>query len=162
MATKFKRRGRKVDKTGRNSDHQYWNFPYSMAQCAALRLMSGHALKLLVELRSRYNGFNNGKIILSYEEACRLLAMSKGTVKRAFDELQNSGFLKLVTPGTWYGRRASEWCLTFVERNGQPPTDDWKLWQPPSRPAPPLKIKPRYPNGMPQCIDGSKLVPGER
>ena len=159
MVSTFKRRGRKTDKTGRNSDHQYWNIPYSMAQSPAVRLLKGHALKILIELRARFNGYNNGKIILSYEDACRTLGMSKATVKRAFDELQEVGFIKLIKQGRWHGRMASEWCLTFENCDGQPATHEWKHWQPPKRRAPPQKIKPRYPNGMPACFDGSETVP---
>ncbi len=155
MSRTYKRRGRKPNKTGRNSDHQYWQFPYSLAQSAAVRLLSGPALKILTELRCRYNGYNNGRIILSYEEAARLLGMSKSTVKRAFDELQKVGFIVLVKQGVWHGRKASEWCVTFVERDGLPATNDWKQWQAPVRPLPPKKIKPRYPNGIPACFDGA-------
>ena len=158
MISVHKRRGRKTDKTGRNSAHQYWNLPFSMAQSPAVRLLNGHALKILVELRARYNGYNNAKIILSYEDACRTLAMSKATVKRAFDELQEIGFIRLIKKGRWHGRMASEWCITFEKCEPVPATHEWKEWQAPSRPSPPKKIKPRYPNGIPACFDGSATV----
>lgn len=49
-----------------------------------MRQLSGPALKVLVELRCRYNGSNNGKVTLSLDEAARLLGLSKTTAKRAF------------------------------------------------------------------------------
>ena len=133
-----------------------------MAQSPAIRLLNGHALKVLIELRTRFNGYNNGKIILSYEDACRTLGMSKATVKRAFDELQEVGLIKLIKQGRWHGRMASEWCMTFENREGQPPTHEWKQWQAPIRPPAPQKVKPRYPNGIPACFDGSDAVLGAK
>ena len=162
MSPRYKRNGRKVGKDGRNSEHQYWNLPYSMLQSPAYRLIAGPALKVLHELRSRYNGFNNGRISLSYEEAASLLALSKSTVRRAFDELKEVGFIVLEKQGQWYGRKASEWRLTFVEFNGLPAANEWKYWQAPQRRNPPQKIKPRYPNGIPSCFDGAAAVPSAK
>jgi DNA-binding transcriptional regulator YhcF (GntR family) len=42
---------------------------------------------------------NDGKIFLSYEDAASQLALSKSTVKRAFDELQVVGFIVLMRQG---------------------------------------------------------------
>ena len=79
MTSPHKRNRRKVSKDGRNSEHQYWNLPYTMIQSPAYKLLSGAALKVLHELRSRFNGFNNGKIFLSYEDAASQLAISSVT-----------------------------------------------------------------------------------
>jgi biotin operon repressor len=159
MTSPHKRNRRKVNKDGRNSEHQYWNLPYSMIQSPAYKLLSGSALKVLHELRSRFNGYNNGRIFLSYEDAASQLAMSKSTVKRAFDELQVVGFIVQTAVGKWYGRKASEWRMTFEVSNGHPATHEWKQWQAPQRRKPPQKIKPRYSNGIPQCFDGAEPVP---
>jgi DNA-binding transcriptional MocR family regulator len=159
MTSPYRRKGRKVGKDGRNSEHQYWNLPYSMMQSPAYRLLSGSALKVLHELRGRFNGYNNGRIFLSYEDAASQLAMSKSTVKRAFDELQVVGFIVLKRQGVWHGRKASEWRVTFESTEGQTATHDWKQWQAPQRRKPPQKIKPRYPNGIPACFDGAEPVP---
>jgi hypothetical protein len=162
MASPHKRKGRKVGKDGRNSDHQYWNLPYSMMHSAAYRLLTGSALKVLHELRGRFKGYNNGKIFLSYEDAASQLAMSKSTVKRAFDELQVVGFIVQTAEGKWHGRKASEWRITFESTEGQPATHEWKQWQAPQRRKPPQKIKPRYPNGIPTYFDGAEPVPETR
>lgn len=160
MTSPHKPKRRKIGKDGRNSEHQYWNLPYSMMQSAAYRLLSGAALKVLHELRSRFNGYNNGKIFLSYEDAASQLALSKSTVKRAFDELQAVGLIVLTRQGRWHGRKASEWRVTFESTEGQPATHEWKQWQAPQRRNPPKRIKPRYPNGIPACFDGAEPVPG--
>jgi DNA-binding transcriptional MocR family regulator len=131
-----------------------------MMQSPAYRLLSGPALKVLHEMRSRFNGYNNGRIFLSYEDAASQLALSKSTVKRAFDELQAVGLIVLIRQGRWHGRKASEWRMTFENTEGHPATHDWKQWQAPQRRKPPQKIKPRYPNGIPACFDGAEPVPG--
>jgi hypothetical protein len=158
MSSPHKPYRRKVGKNGRNNFHQFWSLPYSMSQSPAYRLLSGSALKVLHELRSRFNGYNNGKIFLSYEDAASQLAMSKSTVKWAFDELQVVGFIALMRQGVWLGRKASEWRVTFENTDGHPATHEWKQWQAPQRCKPPQKIKPRYPNGIPACFDGAEPV----
>lgn len=162
MKSPYKRRRAKVGKDGRNSEHQYWNLPYSMMRSPAYKLLSGAALKVLHELRSRFNGGNNGQIFLSYEDAASQLALSKSTVKRAFDELALVGFIVRTAEGKWYGRKASEWRMTFENSNGHAATHEWKQWQAPKRRKPPQKIKPRYPNGIPEYFDGAEQVPGAR
>lgn len=159
MPSTYKRRGRKTNKTGRNTENQYWNFPYFLAQSSAFRLLSGPAVKVLIELRCRFNGFNNGKISLSLDEAAVLLGMSKSTGKRALEELKEVGFVRLAKQGVFLGRRASEWRITFESMAGEHATHDWKQWQAPSRRPAPQKIKPRYPNGIPACFDGDEPVP---
>ena len=150
-----RRRGRKADRTGRSEDIQYWNLPYAVARSDAFRRLSGPALKVLIELRCRYNGGNNGRLILSFEEAARFLGLSKSTVKRAFDELVAIGFIKLRKQGRWHGRMASEWTLTILPLDGFPATNDWSKWKPVKPLIPTKKTIPRYPNGIPKCFDGA-------
>jgi DNA-binding transcriptional ArsR family regulator len=150
-----KRRHRRHEKNGRSQENQYWNLPYSMARSDSFRRLGGPALKILVELRCRFCGYNNGKITLSMDEAARLLGLSKGTVSRALVELQDKGFIQLKRRGRWYGRRASEWSLSMCSLNGLPATNEWRNWraQKPLREA--RKINSRYPDDLPGIIDGA-------
>lgn len=129
------RRGRRAKANGRSADGQYMTLSYDIVQSPAFRCLSGAALKVWFELRSRFNGSNNSKLILSYEEAARLLKLGKATVARAFSELQEKGFIVLHRKGQWYGRLANEWSTTDRPVNGTPATNAWKRWQPPA-PAP--------------------------
>jgi hypothetical protein len=67
---------------------QYLGIGDPMARSEVFRSLSGAALKVWIELRCRYDGKNNGRLSLSWDEAARLLGLSKSTVGRAFDELQ--------------------------------------------------------------------------
>lgn len=122
---------RGIDAKGRSKgDGQYLPIPYTMAHCEAFRSLSGPALKVWVELRSRYNGANNGRVSLSYQNAADLLHMSKSTVGVAFVELREKGFVKLRRQGQWYGRLAAEYVLTDQSFEGNKPTRDWQTWKP--------------------------------
>jgi DNA-binding transcriptional ArsR family regulator len=150
-----KKRYRKHEKNGRSEDHQYWNLPYSMARSDAFRRLGGPALKVLVELRCRFRGFNNGKVTLSMDEAARLLGLSKGTVNRALGELQDKGFIRLKRRGQWYGRRASEWTLTMCPLDGLPASNDWRLWKSPNALREAKKSNSRYLNDPIGTVEGT-------
>ena len=131
---KQRNRGRGVDQRGNSKRQgQYFGLSYSMAHSLAFRSLSGGALKVLLELRCRYNGANNGKLFLSYQEAADLLGMGKSTAARAFRELMEKGFIRLAAPGHFYGRRATEWILTDCPFQGHPATRDWQAWRPVKR-----------------------------
>jgi len=89
-------------------------------------------MKVYIELRSRYNGHNNGDLSLSYSEAASTLSLSKSTVKRAFDELTVKGFIVRQSPGHWYGRKAATWSATDVAIDipkAGPSTNAWRDWK---------------------------------
>jgi len=130
MAKQGKRKGRRVNATGRNGTEQYIGVPYSMTRSAAFRSLTGSALKVWVELRSRFNGRNNGELSLSLDEGARLLGMGKTTVGRAFVELEEKGLIVMTRRGQWYGRLATTWAVTDRSYNGHLPTNAWKHWQP--------------------------------
>jgi DNA-binding transcriptional ArsR family regulator len=125
-----------------------------MARSDAFRRLNGPALKVLIELRCRFHGFNNGKVTLSMDEAARLLGLSKGTVNRALTELQAKGFIKLQRRGQWYGRRASEWVLTMCSLDGLPATNDWRLWKSPKPLQEARKNNSRYQRDPIDMVDG--------
>lgn len=115
-----------------SGEGQYVPLPYAMLKSKAWRSLSGAAVKLFFELHTRYNGGNNGQVRLSMNEAVEALGIGKATVKRAFDELKEKGFIALATPGNWYHRQAHEWRLTTKPMQGAggktPATNDWKSW----------------------------------
>lgn len=117
------------DKTGRSKKGgQFVQISYVMARCPAWRSLGGAAVKVFIELRSRFHGGNNGELSVSYREAAKLLRLSKSTVKRAFDELETKGFIKKTSPGHWYGRKAATWAVTDRKLNGYPATRDYQSW----------------------------------
>lgn len=120
---------RRTNADGRSAPDQYMALPYTMVHSDAWRALSGGALKVLIELYSRYNGRNNGALCLSYADASKKLALGHATIKRAFDELRSKGFIQLVKQGHWYGRKAAEWAITNKPLYGNMASNDWKHWR---------------------------------
>lgn len=120
----------KPNRKGRNDTEQYFKLTYQMAKSRAWRFLSGAALKVFIELRCRYNGGNNGELILSLDEAAEILKLGKATVSRALVELQEKGFIVKTKQGHWYGRMASEFATTDKSLDGAIPTNAWREWRP--------------------------------
>lgn len=130
-----RKNGSRVNATGRSQgDGQYVNLPYSLLNSEAWRTLSGSAVKVFLELRTRFHGANNGKLHLSLEEAAGLLKLGKATVQRAFQDLEQRGLVACTKRGQWYGRQASEWAVADKGVDGGPPAYLWKQWRPSGRP----------------------------
>jgi DNA-binding transcriptional MocR family regulator len=120
-------RGRGVNSKGRSkAEEQYFKAGYPMLKSPTFRRLSGAAVKVYMELRTRFHGANNGKLILPMEEAKQLLGLGKATVQRAFKDLEAAGFIVTTKRGQWYGREPSEYALTDKPLNGLPATNAWK------------------------------------
>lgn len=129
---KPQKRGRGHDKTGRSkSDGQFASMPYPMLRSAAWRSLKGPAIKVFLELHTRYWGGNNGELSLSLGEAARILGIGKATAQAAFDELIEKGFIEMTKQGHWYGRVASEYRITKERTGRENATNEWRIWQPP-------------------------------
>jgi len=85
---------------------------------------------ILIEMLKRYNGQNNGDISLSYREAQHVGKCGADTARRALDELQTHGWIRLHNKGAYQNKHASTWILTIRPYNNQPATNDWRKWTP--------------------------------
>ena len=106
-----------------------------MLRSDAWRSLSGAAVKVWLELHTRFNGGKNGALHLSLNEASVALGIGKATAQKAFAELEEKGFLVRTKVGSWYHRQASEYRLTtkpmhFV-RGKEAPTNEWRNWRRP-------------------------------
>lgn len=154
-----RRRGRRPNATGRSESEQYVKFGYPFLRSAVFRSLSGAAVKVFLELRTRFHGNNNGQMALSLEQAATLLGMGKATVGRALAELQEKGFVVCTKRGHWYGRQASTWAVTLESIGGAVPTHDWKRWQPPkAQPAKRSRKSAKTENGS--NTDPSRAMTG--
>ena len=104
-------------------------FDYEQIESQAFRYLTGGALKLLIMVRKRFNGINNGKISFSVREGRDLLGYSMNTVARYFDELVDKGFLRIREKGSfsYKKRHATTWIITCEEYNHQK-SRDFKHW----------------------------------
>ncbi|WP_289043312.1 helix-turn-helix domain-containing protein [uncultured Aliiroseovarius sp.] len=117
----------------KSKEGQYVPLPYAQLKSEAWRSLSGAAVRVWLELHTRYHGGNNGKLTLSFAEAGEALGMGKATVQRAYAELVEKGFVVLERKGNWYNRRAHEWRLTTKpmqrSKGKEPPTLDWRSYR---------------------------------
>lgn len=99
---------------------------HEMMTSKPFRKLSGSAIKVLLEISARHNGFNNRKIVCSYKQLADNLGLGKTTVSDALKELQELGFIVCTKLGYFTGRQASTWEITFLKSEGYEPTHLWK------------------------------------
>ena len=63
--------------SSKSGEGQYAPLPYGMLNSDAWRSLSGAAVKVSLELHTRFNGSNNGAVRLSYAEAAQALGIGK-------------------------------------------------------------------------------------
>jgi len=129
MKARFSRRKRKRGQV--ETVEQYKKLRHAMLESDAWRNLSGPGIKVYLELCRRFNGRNNGQIHLSQAEAARLLHIGKSTAKRALLELEQLGFIKFASRGSFFGRLAATFILTDTSYQGHPPTNEWRSWRTP-------------------------------
>ena len=122
---------------------QFVPIPYVMARSPAWRSLKGNSIKVYVELHSRFNGKNNGDLSLSYREAQKLLGIGRSTIAKAFEELEEKGFIQKTSPGHWYGRKAATYRVTDKPFDGHLATNNWMNWHKLEA----FKNRSRSPNG---------------
>lgn len=85
-----------------------------------------------LELKWRYDGYNNGRIGLGCRELAGCLKSSKSTAIRSLNNLVHTGFVAKAKPSGFNvkNRMATEWRLTEYQCDvsGQPATKDFMRW----------------------------------
>ena len=130
MKARFSRRKRKRGQI-ETVEEQYKKLRHTMLESDAWRNLSGPGVKVYLKLCRRFNGRNNGQIHLSLAEAAKLLHIGKSTAKRALLELEEHGFIKFASRGSFFGRLAATFILTDNSYQGHHPTNEWRSWRPP-------------------------------
>ena len=132
MAYSAKRKGRKVDKTGRSrGESRFIKLDHWLFDSPAYRSLSTTARCLYHELQRLYTGYNNGELFLSVRDAAANLRIGKSTASEAFHELEGRGFIRLNRRGAFNlkagARRgeASTWILTEYAFANQLATKDF-------------------------------------
>ena len=106
----------------------YGQFHREILYSSAYTSLDARSRALLVELIGLYRPGRNGSIVLSVRQAAVRLVCSKDSVKKAFDQIIDRGFIVLTRHHLYTQGMARTWRLTFEECDGREPTDDWKLW----------------------------------
>ncbi len=102
----------------------------------AWKALNASARVVYIEIKSLYNGFNNGKVMASERHLAGLTGFSKNTISKALINLQDAGFIvemKRGVIGVAGKGTGSLWRLTELGCLGDRPTKDFKKWQPKNR-----------------------------
>jgi DNA-binding transcriptional MocR family regulator len=99
----------------------------------AWRTMKPGPRALYVEIKRRFNGRNNGAIILSHRQAADALAVHRNTVGPWFEELEARGFIWMAQ-GPFLGPsgigQASVWGITEeVTQDMKPARKSFMAWR---------------------------------
>jgi len=84
---------------------------------------------LLVELLRIYRPSRNGRLTIDTATAQELIQSSEKVTDRAFYELSEHGFIKLIKHHSWTTKKGREWAITFNPVNGHEPTNEFLKWQ---------------------------------
>lgn len=104
-----------------------------IVQCKALLnseaylSLSSQAKVLMTLLHSQWR--NDRPVGYGVREAQRKIPCAKGTARRAFNELEDNGFIEKIDESLFNSRTGSKsrtWRLTWLPYKDLPPTNDWE------------------------------------
>jgi hypothetical protein len=108
----------------------YLLLPHCLLNSEAFRTASPRALKMLLALCSKHNGFNNGAIGVGFRELADLVnSQNHGANGKALCQLMERGLVALERSYPKGQRLANEYRLTFVATGETPATNDYLHWK---------------------------------
>ncbi len=115
-------------KPHKRKEGQYIGLPYAMINHPSFKALKPDAVRILIEMHLGFHGVNNGKIGFSYQKAQECLHSGSARVKRAFDQLQEHGFLVCHAQSSFNmkTKKAREWEITFQPMPNGPASHKWK------------------------------------
>src|SRR5262245_50981519 len=124
---KFSARARQIKGQGKHSGRSFIQLPHHVKRSTSYHGLSNLAKGLLIELIDRYNGSNNGFIVLGVREAAYELGCSQGSVSAASRELDDAELARPTAIGAWRGKQATEWRLMWrrCDKTGDLPRQHW-------------------------------------
>jgi DNA-binding transcriptional ArsR family regulator len=139
---RYSAKARRIKGRGSHSGPAFIQLFHYVKRSTSYHGLSPIARALLIELIDRYNGINNGMIVLGVREASYELGVNQSTVSRAARELDDAGLVRPMKVGAWRGRHATEWRLMWrrCDLTGDLPR---KVWQEHKRYVQLLLPKPR-------------------
>lgn len=88
--------GRRPSRRGQG---HFFKLPRAMVNSDAWRGLSHSARTVFCALAVKFNGANHNDLSLPHRELKTDYGMNTTTIKRAFDQLEEAGFIDVVRPG---------------------------------------------------------------
>ena len=109
--------------------------PIAVMESPAYRGLHLRSRAILFEIAARMNGYNNGKIVLSYEQIREATGCCNRDIAVAMAQLWRHGLIEFRECENWNQHKAREYRLTFVSSvSGNailPATNDYLAWTAP-------------------------------
>lgn len=110
-----------------------------LMQSEAWATLKPGPVALYVALKRRYNGRNNGRLILSYRDAAKLLNVHRNTITGYFQALEERGLI-FMTQGAYLGPdgigQSPHWALSELATcDGKPATMAFRKWRENQKPV---------------------------
>lgn len=99
-----------------------------MYKSQAFESLSPNAVRVFIELKWRYNGYNNGEIAFSIGQTQKLCKIGSDKAKIAIMELLHSGFIRIRKIGLFTTNMATEYELTCEKMGNNEPRNEWKYY----------------------------------
>ncbi len=96
---------------GRRESGPFIILPKELLESSEYSTLSAKAVKLLIDLFSQYNGFNNGDFSAAWKLMAQRGWRSRDTLRRALNELVNKGFITMTRQGGKH--RCSLYAVTW-------------------------------------------------
>ncbi len=161
--------GSKHDKTGRTKGAKrpwvscHVEIFNGFRQEPAWKALNASARVVYVELKSLYNGFNNGNVEGSERILAEMAGLGKNTASRALEELQEAGFIVQMKRGVLGidGKgKGTLWRLTELGCLGEHPTKDFRKRQPKNKTLHPKRTQGGSKMDPVNAASGSEMDPG--
>jgi hypothetical protein len=109
----------------------FFLLPHCLLASEAFRTASPRAVKVLLALCAKHNGFNNGMIGMGFRELAEAMdSQNHGANGKALCQLMERGLVALERSYPKGQRLANEYRLTFVAMADAPATNDYLNWKP--------------------------------
>lgn len=129
---------RKAYKSHKKGAGRHVQLPEWLQASEAWRTLPVGPRALYVELKRRFNGSNNGRVILSHRDAAKAVNAHRNTVGRWFTELEERGFI-VMTQAPHLGPsgigKSSHWMLAeYPSSDLKPATRAFMRWSEKQKP----------------------------
>lgn len=124
---------RKTYKSNKKGAGRHVQLPEWIQKTEAWATLKPGPRALYIELKRRFNGYNNGRIFLSHRDAAEAINVHRNTVGDYFRELERRGFIRMEKAphlGADGHGKAAQWALCEMPKaDGKRPNHSFREWR---------------------------------
>lgn len=122
--------GKRKTQRGDARGGRFLLLPYCLLRSEAFRMASPRAIKVLLALCAKHDGFNNGRIGMGFRDLAEWIDCQNHTANSdALGELVARGIVAVECQHPKAQRLSTEYRLTFMSTEDEPATNDYLHWK---------------------------------